>query len=156
MRPFLFRPAVLLLLFLVFGCGMGPSGPEAELTELKTGKTVNLKDFKGKVVVVDFWATWCSPCIDTMPNIQKLYNEFVDQGVVFLGVSNEEKSVVKKFEANSEFSYPVYLDEMGQAWERFGISEIPRVVVIGKDGAIRYKGHPGDYDKVRSEIKAAF
>jgi thiol-disulfide isomerase/thioredoxin len=113
--------------------------------EAITGKPMSIADLKGKIVVMDFWATWCGPCVAEMPTMKKLYAEFKDKGVEFVGVSldqPEEKGglkALKDFCAKNEITWPQYYQ--GNFWQsefstKWGIFAIPCVFVIGPDGTI--------------------
>ena len=127
--------------------GMGGETPEMNFTagdaapdfKLKDadGKEVTMASFKDKVVLLDFWATWCGPCKAAMPVMQKIHDEYKDKGVVVLGVNMGERSPTagKEYIASKKFTYPGVFeaDELANA---YGITAIPTLVVVGKDGKI--------------------
>jgi len=91
---------------------------------------------KGKVVVINFWATWCPPCIAEMPSLDLLYQNYKNNDdVVFLFVSNEKISVIKKFMSEKEFSFNVY-QSLTEYPNEFDVTSIPRTFVIDKKGKI--------------------
>lgn len=97
------------------------------------GNTVNFKDFKGKVVLINFWATWCPPCIAEMPNLQKLHDAYKDK-VVFLFVSNEKKEKIDAFLSKNKYSFNVFSPLENPS--EFEVSSIPRTLLINKEGKI--------------------
>ena len=105
------------------------------LTDLQ-GKTWTLKDLKGKVVLVNFWATWCPPCRKEMPDLNTLYLRFKDQGFVILAISDEEADKVKPFIAERSISYPVMLDPGRKVNELFQVQGIPKSFVYDRDGKL--------------------
>jgi len=109
-----------------------------QLTDLN-GSTVNFNDFEGKVVFLNFWATWCPPCVGEMPQIQQLYNKFKNNSeIVFLLVSNEELSKIKPFVDNKEYTFPVYSSKY-KSPDIFASQSIPTTFVISKKGKIVVK-----------------
>ena len=114
----------------------GDDAPDFKLKDAE-GKEVTMASFKGKVVLLDFWATWCGPCKAAMPTMQKLYDEFKDKGAVVLGVNMGERSPTagKDYIASKKFTYPCVFeaDDLANA---YGISAIPTLVIVGKDGKI--------------------
>lgn len=98
------------------------------------GEIINYNEAKGKVVIVNFWATWCPPCIAEMPSLNKLYQEYHDE-VVILFVSNEDVENVKKFKQKHGYQFPVY-SLIDQPPREFDITSIPRTFVINKSGKI--------------------
>jgi peroxiredoxin len=100
------------------------------------GKQWNLKSLRGKVVLVNFWATWCPPCRKEMPDLQALYNRFKDQGFVILAISDEEASVVKPFLAERKVNFPVMLDPGDTVNKLFKVAGIPKSFVYGRDGKL--------------------
>jgi thiol-disulfide isomerase/thioredoxin len=115
---------------------VGDAAPDFALKDL-AGAEVTLASLKGKVVLLDFWATWCGPCKAAMPAIQKIADDYKDKGVVVLGINTWENSpdAAKKYMADKKFTYPCLLagDPLAEA---YGVPGIPTLVVIGKDGAV--------------------
>lgn len=118
---------------------------DLELTD-QFGNAHTLSDYKGKVVFLNFWATWCGPCRNEMPDIQKLYEEYSAQGddaeVVILGVAGpgigQEGSAedIAAFMEENGYTYPVLMDESGQMFTQYGISAFPTTFMIDRDGNI--------------------
>jgi thiol-disulfide isomerase/thioredoxin len=105
------------------------------------GKTIDMNDFKGKVVFINLWATWCGPCRVEMPSIQELYNHVDREKVTFIMLSldtDENQPKVVKYIADKGFSFPVY-QPASQLPRQLQVSSIPTTVVIGKDGKIKMK-----------------
>jgi len=98
------------------------------------GNIFNYESTKGKVVLINFWATWCPPCIAEIPNLDKLYSDYKDK-VVFLFVSNEENEIISKFYKKSEYSFKVYKAKSKYPQE-FNVRSIPRTFLIDKKGKI--------------------
>jgi peroxiredoxin len=131
--------------------------PDFELPDY-TGKTVRLADYKGKVVFVNFWATWCGPCKYEIPMFVDLQQKYGAQGLAFLGISvDDEASALKPFVDQYKMNYPVLVG-LGreQVQEAYGpMLGIPVTVVIGRDGNMctRYFGlRPKD--RFEADIKA--
>ena len=99
-------------------------------------KIVNFSDAKGKVIFVNFWATWCPPCVGEMPEIQDLYAQFKDNpNVAFYMVSNETSAKIKQFVTDREFTFPVYA-QASAAPAIMPYQSIPTTFIIAKDGSI--------------------
>jgi len=106
------------------------------LTDLQ-GKSWTLKDLKGKVVLVNFWATWCPPCRKEMPDLEALYNRFKGQGFVILAISeDEETNKVPPFIAERKISYPILLDPGQKVNNLFQVDGIPKSFVYDRDGKL--------------------
>jgi peroxiredoxin len=105
------------------------------LTELG-GKTWTLKEQRGKVVVLNFWATWCPPCRKEMPDLETLYQQFKDQGLVILAISDEDAGKVRPFIAQQKVSYPILLDPGRKVNELFQIEGIPKTFVYDRSGKL--------------------
>jgi peroxiredoxin len=105
------------------------------LTDLQ-GKTWSLRELKGKVVLVNFWATWCPPCRKEMPDLNALYQRFKDQGFVVLAISDEDADKVKPFIAERNISYPVMLDPGRKVNELFQVEGIPKSFVYDREGKL--------------------
>jgi peroxiredoxin len=103
------------------------------LTDLQ-GKTWHLQGLRGKVVLVNFWATWCPPCRKEMPDLQALYDKFKDQGFVVLAISDEEAAKVAPFIDDRKISYPVMLDPGRKLNDLFIVEGIPKSFVYDRSG----------------------
>ncbi len=100
------------------------------------GKSWTLKDLKGKVVLVNFWATWCPPCQKEMPDLNALYDRFKDQGFVILAISDEEIGTVKPFIAERKITYPILLDPGHKVGDLFQVDGIPKSFVYNREGKL--------------------
>jgi len=100
------------------------------------GKSWTLSSLKGKVVVVNFWATWCPPCRKEMPDLQALFNEYESKGFVILAISDEDKAKVQGFIAQKNYTYPVLIDTGRKVNEAYGIEGIPHSFVYDRQGRL--------------------
>lgn len=100
------------------------------------GKTWHLRDLKGKVVLVNFWATWCPPCRKEMPDLQALFDKYKDQGFVVLSISDEEAAKVSPFITERRITYPVLLDPGRKVNESFVVEGIPKSFVYDRQGKL--------------------
>jgi peroxiredoxin len=111
------------------------------------GRKVDLENLRGKVVLLDFWATWCPSCRVEVPNVVATYRKYHDRGFEILGISlDDDKDAMLGFADRNGMVWPQYFD--GQRWDNaiathFGVQEIPLMMLIGKDGRIV---RPGDDD----------
>lgn len=105
------------------------------LTDL-TGKTWTRSSLKGKVVLVNFWATWCPPCRKEMPDLETLYQRFKDKGFIILAISDEKKDVVSPFIDQHHFSFPVLLDDGRKVNERYKVDGIPKSFIYNREGKL--------------------
>ena len=107
-----------------------------ELQDL-SGSTRSLSDYRGKVVFLNFWATWCGPCRFEMPSMEKLYRCFKDQGLEIVAVNlQEDRSSVQGFVDEYDLSFPVLLDSTGRVGATYGARSIPTTYIMGRDGLV--------------------
>ena len=131
------------------GCQAGDAKPKADLARLDfvltdmDGKSINLADYKGRPILINFWATWCSPCKQEIPAFIELQDQYRREGFVVLGVSTDDPAdALKQFAAAYKMNYPV-LQASEEFMEAYGpIWAIPVSVFIRRDGTI-YKKHMG-------------
>jgi len=135
--------------------GQTAVAPEWSLKDAD-GKTVHSSDFKGKVVILDFWATWCPPCKAEIPGFIALQNEYGKKGLVVVGISVDEggAAVVKRFAQQSGMNYPVVLADEKTPRAFGGIKAIPTTFIIDREGRIVAK-HLGftEKDEFEKELK---
>jgi len=121
-----------------------------------SGKTVRLSDYKGKVVLLEFWATWCPPCRASVPGLEKLHKAYKDKGMVLLAVSMDDGGwdEVKSFMKESGITYTVLKGTEDVAM-KYDVRSIPMMLVLNKEGRIarRYLGMGSDED-LEKDIKA--
>jgi peroxiredoxin len=115
----------------------GAKAPEWELVNLD-GKKVKSSDFAGKVVVLDFWATWCPPCVKEIPSFIELQKQYSDKGLTIVGVSLDQDppEEVKNFVEKHKMNYPVVMGDEKTAEAFGGIEAIPTTFVIDRDGRV--------------------
>jgi thiol-disulfide isomerase/thioredoxin len=103
------------------------------------GQQVSLSDFHNKPVMVNFWATWCVPCRNEMPEIENVYRMRQDYGLEVLAINlKESKDIVEKYVKNNDFSFQILLDEAGEVSDEFQLFGLPTTYFIDKEGVIQY------------------
>lgn len=105
------------------------------LTDLE-GRSWRLSELRGKVVVVNFWATWCPPCRKEMPDLEALYNQFKGEGLVVLAISDEDAAKVGPFIAERQVTYPILLDPGRKVNALFQVEGIPKTFVYDREGKL--------------------
>ena len=104
---------------------------------LLDGENVTLSSFRGKVVFLNFWASWCPPCREEMPSMETLYQRYKDLGLEMLAVNlRESPDEVRRFVQSNGYTFPVLLDRTGRVGSNFGVSGIPTTFIIDREGKI--------------------
>jgi peroxiredoxin len=136
---------------------IGKVAPDFSLQSLDN-QPVKLSSLKGSVVVVDFWATWCPPCRESLPNLNRMSNDaaLAGRGLKVLAVNSQEPAdTVKTFVEQNHYSFPVALDSDGSAERLYDVTGLPTTVVIGRDGNIRKMFVGFDPATTESELSSA-
>ncbi len=144
---------LLAFLFFASGCqddvGAGPMAPEFSLKDM-SGNEFSLKQLRGKVVLLDFWATWCPPCRTSIPDLVKLHKKYKEDGLIILGISmdrittmNDER--LKRFGKILKINYPILRHDLNIVENYFGkkAPSLPTMYVIDRKGRVRniFEGH---------------
>jgi len=116
---------------------IGHPAPSFKLPDMD-GREISLENFNGKIVLLDFWATWCSPCRMTMPVVEKLSKEYPDDMVLLAVNLREPKDVIEKYAFKEAISAPILLDEKGTVSTTYGAYAIPMQFLIDRSGIIRH------------------
>ena len=153
--------ALMLLLIASLASGAPEKAPEFRKSGVWINSTpLTLKSLKGKVVLVDFWAFDCAPCLEAMPHVRELYTKYEKKGLVIIGVhaprTEDEHNVTKLREAvkRMDINFPVVADNPQKIWSDYRCDLWPTVFVIDRNGAIRYShGGVGRYDDLEDLIQ---
>lgn len=143
--------AALLLCQPTFAAEIGDPAAPLQVAEWVQGDAVDLAAVKGKkIVVVEFWATWCGPCVKSIPHLSEMQTKFADRGVVFVGVTDEDATVAKAFVAKmgGQMNYNVAADDGRKTTDgylkAYGVNGIPHAFIVNREGNIAWHGHPMD------------
>jgi peroxiredoxin len=122
------------------------------------GSNVRLAEYRGDVVLVNFWASWCGPCLQEMPELEDLYQRYRDLGVTILAINVEEDdSEARRFAAERQLSFPLLADGDNTVTKLLGVDAMPTTLLIDKDGELRYRHRgykPGYEDKYEEQIRS--
>lgn len=124
-----------------------------------TGEAYTLESLQGRVVLLDFWATWCAPCRKSMPELQSLHAEYAAQGLTVLGVSIDEKAdaKVRKYVAAQKYTYPMAIDAAKDpAWQAYRVKSVPAAFLLDAEGRIvaQWTGRSPVASEVEAQVKA--
>jgi thiol-disulfide isomerase/thioredoxin len=121
--------------------------PTIEFTAANGGQQISLNNYKGHIIVVDFWATWCGPCMAEADHMVRVNKTYSPKGLQFIGISLDKTvDPLLKVAAEKGFTWPQKFDEGGQTAGVFGVNSIPRVFVIGPEGDVLWTGMPSGLD----------
>jgi len=123
------------------------------------GKTIDLTQFKGQVVMINFWASWCGPCRKEFPALDQIYAKYKPMGFTLVAINVEsEKSDAEKFLAATPASFPILFDPDNKVSGSYGVSAMPTTVLVDRQGRVRWLHRaykPGDEAKYIEQIRAA-
>jgi len=120
---------------------VGKVAPDFKLPDLNE-KDIRLSDFRGKVVFLNFWATWCKPCREEMPSMEILYKNFEKDGLVILAISIDRvttKKDIPPFVKALNLTFPILVDSWGQTDKRYKLMGVPETYIIDQQGILREK-----------------
>jgi thiol-disulfide isomerase/thioredoxin/outer membrane lipoprotein-sorting protein len=135
--------------------GPNMTGDQVPFLKLKSadGKLIALDSFRGKPVLLDFWATWCGPCVAALPQLAQIYQEAKDKGLVLLAVDqDEEANTAAEFLVKKGYTWRDFHDGNGEIEELVGSSGIPRTILVDAQGKVVYDASGMDEDELRTEI----
>lgn len=122
------------------------------------GQTVSLAQFKGDVVMINFWASWCGPCRQEMPLLDNIYKQYKDMGFTLIGVNVEpDSSSANAWLKKTPVSYPILYDPKSQVSQLYQVQAMPTTVIIDRKGIVRYMHNgylPGDENQYMNSIRA--
>ena len=147
----------------VFAAGAGavaPASPAPDFTlRQMSGPNLRLQEQRGQVVLVNFWATWCGPCREEMPHMNRLYEKYRASGFVLLGVNvDEDPQLAAGIAAKLGLHFPVLLDTDKKVSKLYGLDKMPSTVLIDRDGKVKYlhlgyvSGYEDTYEKQIREL----
>lgn len=150
---------------------LGDQAPEIEFTHFFNSKPFSFADLKGNVVVLDFWATWCGPCITTFPHMREFYAEYKDKGVIVLGVTGlqgavanhgreaatnlteeQELALMPEFINYQKITWPIVFSTRGCDDVEYGVRGIPTLIIIDKKGVVRLSTHPARQEEIKKMV----
>ena len=137
---------VLISLICLNGCAgsassrVGQAAPEIAAGKWLNSKPLTLAGLRGKVVVVEFWATWCGPCRQSIPHLKEINAKYAPKGLTLVSLTSEHPDAVEPFVKEMAMDYPIGIDSPTS--QSYGVQGIPYAVVVDKAGKIAWEGHP--------------
>lgn len=133
------------------------AAPNFELAAM-VGNTVNLSQYKGQVVMINFWATWCGPCRQEMPLLEQLYKKYKPMGFTMLGINVEpDSSGATEWLKATPVTFPILFDTESKVSKLYAVSGMPSTVIVDRKGQVRFlhRGYkPGDENEYLNQIRA--
>jgi peroxiredoxin len=139
---------------------IAPATPAPDFTlRAMSGPSLHLKEQRGRVVMVNFWATWCAPCRQEMPHLNRLYDKYRAAGFVLLGVNvDEDNAKAAEVATKLGVTFPILLDSEKTVSKLYDVSTMPSTMIIDREGRVRYvhrgylAGYENDYEKQIREL----
>ena len=104
------------------------------------GKTHRLSDYRGRPVIINFWATWCPPCREELPSMNRAWHLIKEQGIAMLGINmGEDEDTIFIFSADYPTDFPILMDQSGEVIEQWPVKGLPTTYVVAPDGSIAYR-----------------
>jgi thiol-disulfide isomerase/thioredoxin len=128
---------------------LGQLAPELALEWLDGAPDGALSDLRGKVVLLEFWRTWCEPCLGEVPYLNELHGRYQADGLVVVGVTSEEQDLVRAAREQAAIAFPLARSADPAAERYWGISAVPRAFLVDREGALVWVGHPGALEEGR-------
>ena len=137
------RPQLTIATALFFACCSAKAGKVGEsLPDLRLDFLGRDPEYANKPVLLEFWATWCPPCRESIPHLNELHAKYKDRGLVIIGATDESASVIRKFQRDTPMDYAVAIDSRGKLNEKMGVDGIPHAFLADASGKIVWDGHP--------------
>ncbi len=156
--------ALMLLVAVISACAQDRAAPDYAARPLGGHDKVSLASFRGQVVLLNTWATWCSPCRQEMPAFETLYRQYRDQGLQVVGVNIDEgqaDSEVERYVASLGISFPIWRDPQNRFAKRFRVLGVPETFLIDREGMItrQWRGRmdpnaPENLESIQNELEA--
>ena len=150
--------ASVLALYSVAAMAIPSKGKAPDFTlKSRKGGNVKLSEYRGKVIMINFWASWCGPCRKEMPLLEELYQRYKDGGFTLLGVNVEEDSAAAKdLLKEVRVSFPILFDNENKVSQLYNVEAMPSTVILDRDGNMRFvhKGYqPGYEDEYQKQVR---
>lgn len=141
-----------------FSASPGDEAPSFELIDMRTGEEIRLEQLSGQVVYLDFWASWCGPCLKSFPFMSRLQRDYGERGLAVVAVNLDQKPEdAEEFLAGNEASFIVVENQAGNVAEAYGVIAMPSTYIIDRDGRIAEVHHgfkSEDEDEIRRSVVA--
>jgi thiol-disulfide isomerase/thioredoxin len=136
-------PIIVAALLGVVGCSSASADMVGQKLPSSTLNFVGSKpEMDGQPLLLEFWATWCAPCRESIPHLNEIHATYNDRGLLVIGVTDEPNAVIKKFQKEVPMDYAVATDTGGRLNKKLGVSGIPHAFLVNKSGEIVWEGHP--------------
>ncbi|WP_455198352.1 TlpA family protein disulfide reductase [Kaarinaea lacus] len=154
----IFLAPLLLFLLVPLSNAVEVSGPAPDFTlKSRSGENLKLSEYRGDVVMINFWASWCGPCRQEMPLLEEIYQKYSDLGFELLAVNVEEdSSKADDLLRDVRVTFPILFDNTNKVSKLYKVVAMPSTVIVDRDGNIRYlhKGYlPGYEEEYRKQVK---